>query len=110
MVSKMRRVVSSPILPVEEGAGGDCKRVVVGKVAITVGSCILPHCGCLPLTYTLLVLLVGVIKPLCTLPLLPPLDEDEVVAVGVTTNEVLLASIVGRLLICQVEAPSEVRA
>lgn len=119
MVSKIRRVISSPTLPVDEGAGDDCKSVAVGIVA-TVGSCILLHCGCLPLTSTLFVLLVlvGVIKPPCPVPLLPPLDEDvasdvgedEVAVVGVTTNEVLLASIVGRVLICQVEAPSAVRA
>src|SRR5450755_2967588 len=108
MVSKIRRVVSSPTLSVDEGAGDDCKRVALDIVTTVVGSCILPHCGCLPLTYTLLVLLVlvGVIRPPCLVPLLPLLGEDEIEVVGVATNEVLLASIVGNVLVCHEEAPS----
>jgi len=49
-------------------------------------------------------------------PLVPPGPAgpaglvDEIIAVGVTCNEALLASMVGVLVISQLEAPSEARA
>ena len=72
----MRRVVSSPTLPVDEGAGDDCKRVAVGSSSCSGELHLAPLR--LPPTdeYSMWCLLVGVIKPPCPVPLLPPLDED----------------------------------
>ena len=79
---------------------------VVGVARAAAGNCSLFHCGCTPLTSTLVGLPFDVAVLLC-----PPVDEDEeVVVVGVACNELLLTSMVGVLVISQVGLPSEIRA
>ena len=124
-VRAIRRGRSSPVVL----ACGDEERVVGEKVItgvelITVGSCILPHCGCVPLTSVfglreeLDVFVVPELVPVLSEPVLRPLVLVEVgvgggivgVAEGVGWREVLLASMVGVVLISRLEAPSVVRA
>ena len=79
------------------------------------GNCRLFHRGCTPLMSTLGSLLelprVVLVLPVPVLPVPPlPLTCPPDGLVGVTGNEVLIASMVGVLEIFQLEAPSEVRA
>ncbi len=105
----MRRTSSNWVL-----LEGDEEDTVVGssvteeEVGVSVGSCSLFHRGWLPLTSVLFPVGVPVFPLPFPEPPLCPLGGD--VGVGVTCNEVLLASIVGVLVTCQLEAPSDVRA
>ena len=116
MVNKIRREVFSPALFVTGVVeDGDCSRVTA--VTVTVGgNCIVLHCGCLPLMRTFVELAVGITTPPEPLPLRPlllllPLPPLLLPGVGVAVSiDVLLASMLGWLLICHVEAASAVRA
>ena len=83
-------------------------------VAAVEGNCSVLHVGCSPLTITFAWLLLGADVPDAVLPLpglLPGLPALLAVglSVGVTCSELLPAAMVGVLVICQLDAPSEVR-
>jgi len=102
MVRRMRLVISRPGLV--DGADGVDAEVLAGtvtrEVAVAVGRWSLFHGGCDPLVTDVLLPL----PPLVRLPF--PYDGVEAVGSGVIPADVLLASIVGVLVTCQLGAPS----
>ena len=115
-VSNMCRGKSSPLLTGADNMAVDPEvELIIGVAArIGVGSCSLLHAGCVPVISVGVELLLPLLStpPLDPCPWLDPCPRfvDVEAGVGLPCEGLLLASIVGVLVTCQVLVPSGTRA